>query len=666
MANYKPIGVPFDRTFRNDLNENFKTLDGVASAAKADTGAAKQAADSAAQSAQKAQAEATSAKQASELAVSKADETQSQLDDIIIESGTSDAEVVQARGGEELLYKRLEKSDMELLENKRYVELKGVNVKQFGAIGDGIADDTNGIQAALDYAKQVGVSRVEIPSGTYKIRGAIKGYSNTSVIGMGSVILDYSHNESFSTREEPFLKYSGQVASAVAISADINYLDTSIAVTDVSGLGAGDLIEISTQNSGRGDGVWDDTSVVVRRGEIVQIKAIDGTTIRLNEPLVDENGYQLTDDVKVKKVLPVENIAVENLTFKGKGRPNSGSGDVGVLFRYGKNIKVRDCRFMDVDKRGIEFISCFNFEAESNELVHPDKGLNDDTNYSLVTTGASRHGRFKNNTMKNARHGITTSHISSAASEFVPGLNRFMIFEANQVFSTWHAGISMHSDVEYVTIQNNNCVSCLYGIESRERNVIIKGNRVVKSKNSAVGIYANKNVKNLIISENTLIGCVLYVTNIDTFRQISSVLISGNIISDVSNQSFALQVEAANGAKLKSVNISGNLITNFIGNGGNSAGMRVLGDVSGVSANNEIRSSTNAMGSRIGLGVNNFFFSNNRVLNSSSFGLSIETGTYKNLYLLNNFFVGYSGGMISGVSNATGSSGNIDGGISPI
>jgi hypothetical protein len=27
MANYKPLGVPFDRTFRNDLNENFKTLD---------------------------------------------------------------------------------------------------------------------------------------------------------------------------------------------------------------------------------------------------------------------------------------------------------------------------------------------------------------------------------------------------------------------------------------------------------------------------------------------------------------------------------------------------------------------------------------------------------------------------------------------------------------
>lgn len=26
MANYKPLGVPFDRTFRNDLNENFKTL----------------------------------------------------------------------------------------------------------------------------------------------------------------------------------------------------------------------------------------------------------------------------------------------------------------------------------------------------------------------------------------------------------------------------------------------------------------------------------------------------------------------------------------------------------------------------------------------------------------------------------------------------------------
>ncbi|MEW4328238.1 polysaccharide deacetylase family protein [Rossellomorea marisflavi] len=113
MANYKTIGTSFDRTFRNDLNDNFKTLDGVASSAKADTQVAKQAATSAAQSAQQAQ-------QASEEAVTKATTTQAQLDDIILENGQSDAEVVQARGGEPLLYERLNKADERQSESLKY------------------------------------------------------------------------------------------------------------------------------------------------------------------------------------------------------------------------------------------------------------------------------------------------------------------------------------------------------------------------------------------------------------------------------------------------------------------------------------------------------------------------------------------------------------------
>ncbi|PAD67033.1 hypothetical protein CHH83_20925 [Bacillus sp. 7586-K] len=44
----------------------------------------------------------------------KADDTQTQLNKIILENGTSDAEVIQARGNEELLYKRLSRYDSQL------------------------------------------------------------------------------------------------------------------------------------------------------------------------------------------------------------------------------------------------------------------------------------------------------------------------------------------------------------------------------------------------------------------------------------------------------------------------------------------------------------------------------------------------------------------------
>ena len=71
-----------------------------------------------------------------------------------------------------------------------------VNVKQFGARGDGVTDDTSFIQAAIDYAntqqlayspsRYIGGRRVYIPSGTYTISSAIKVYQNIKVCGDGA------------------------------------------------------------------------------------------------------------------------------------------------------------------------------------------------------------------------------------------------------------------------------------------------------------------------------------------------------------------------------------------------------------------------------------------------------------------------------------------------
>ncbi len=63
-----------------------------------------------------------------------------------------------------------------------------VTPQMFGAVGDGVTDDTKAIQAAIDSLKETG-GTIFIPAGTYVISDALLLYSNQSVISNGAVLI---------------------------------------------------------------------------------------------------------------------------------------------------------------------------------------------------------------------------------------------------------------------------------------------------------------------------------------------------------------------------------------------------------------------------------------------------------------------------------------------
>ena len=70
-----------------------------------------------------------------------------------------------------------------LITNKR------VNIKQFGAHGDGSSDDTLAIQKAVEYAENEQLYEIYIPEGTYTINGIIVINSYVSLVGTANSIL---------------------------------------------------------------------------------------------------------------------------------------------------------------------------------------------------------------------------------------------------------------------------------------------------------------------------------------------------------------------------------------------------------------------------------------------------------------------------------------------
>jgi hypothetical protein len=62
------------------------------------------------------------------------------------------------------------------------------NVRDYGAVGDGTADDTTAIQAAINAANGVGGGTVYLPRGEYKISSALTIYNHIALVGDGDYV----------------------------------------------------------------------------------------------------------------------------------------------------------------------------------------------------------------------------------------------------------------------------------------------------------------------------------------------------------------------------------------------------------------------------------------------------------------------------------------------
>lgn len=165
-----------DREFRNNTNSNWDQLENshnlienVSEQAKVDSENAK--------------------KQASEAnMISKS--VQKQLEEVVV-NGDSSVEAAQARVDKEgnvhsTLKERID-SEVGKIDLLKRNSINSVNVKMFGAKGDGITDDTRAIQTAIDFVKEKG--SIYFPEGKYRVTDTILLYSNSHYFteGLGKV-----------------------------------------------------------------------------------------------------------------------------------------------------------------------------------------------------------------------------------------------------------------------------------------------------------------------------------------------------------------------------------------------------------------------------------------------------------------------------------------------
>lgn len=552
--------------------------------------------------------------------------------------------------------------------SKLYNRISNVfNVKdpQFGAVGNGIADDTAAINAALSAANAVGGGIVEIPPGTYNVLGQIIGYSKVSLRGtIGKSIIDASGRASYLNNDtQALIMYKGSKGTAIALSADALFGATTITVGNTSGLSVGQMIELTANSTGG----YSDTSVGVQQGELFFINALTSTVITLNRAISDASGYTVANSAVVAPITPVQDFEISGIKLIGLGRDPAGlqGGDNGIGVYYGLNVNIHDNITDKVDGRGIFVVCCYNWDIERNKTYFQPQGSSGLVNYGIYYS-SSIYGRVTGNYGVNMRHAVVSGHLSMGLSEKYPGINRFIDISRNTALNAWLTGIATHNDVEYVTIHHNYVAGCVNGINARERNAYVTDNVIVGC--STNGIYLSGNPQNQIIARNRITGCTNGIaTSFNAGWIASDIHIEDNTVNGfgaLPANATGIYFSTASGVTTtnKNISIRRNKVFNLTGPGGNASAIRFNGYISGAIEGNVVSNCT-MIGIRIDTAIVATEVRRNRVTNITGTAFSIS-GAGTDTFVTDNYIKGYTSGYsgISGVTNRN----NDDGGSTAI
>lgn len=110
-----------------------------------------------------------------------------------------------------------------------------VSVKDFGAVGDGVTDDTSAIQSAIN---SISAGTVCVPAGTYKTSASLELKSNMTLKCDDGTVFTPVHTSG------DFADFTGTVGSEYNLSVEATTGDTTITVSGSPGFQVGDTVHI--------------------------------------------------------------------------------------------------------------------------------------------------------------------------------------------------------------------------------------------------------------------------------------------------------------------------------------------------------------------------------------------------------------------------------------
>ena len=443
-----------------------------------------------------------------------------------------------------------------------------VSVKDFGAVGDGVTDDSDALELAFNRSNAV----VDGGGKTYKVTRALSTFTVSNL-----KIQNLKIDSSSTTTTTPIIKFAGVRGSNITVSSNIAVTATTITMASTSGLSAGQYIFVGSNafySSGQNSKI----------GEIVKIYSVDsGTQVTLSNPTL--YAYATADSAYVQPLTTVKNITLDNVSMVGN--PTAAVLGWAVATDVSENFSATNCEFRKYNYAAIRADRSVNTYIQNCRAYD---ALGAGYAYGFMMTFGCYNYVVDGCYGENLRHLITTGGTD--------GVNVFAKCVNSTVMEAWSSGLDAHCNTDYIdyshnTIQlsartvtegiiiqggNFNCVSNIvknarYGIryqsltDGQAVSVVISNNVVdLKSPSTEFGIVVDASVgyttqfNNVTITGNTIQGSLLqnHIVLWARGASIFNATVSGNSceFSSVSHSMFA---RAENGNKIERLTITGNV-----------------------------------------------------------------------------------------------------------
>lgn len=372
--------------------------------------------------------------------------------------------------------------------------------------GDLVGKGHKAIQAAVDYVARLGGGTVRILPGTYVLRGAVQLHSNVRLIG---------------SREETILTKPASVTTK--LSADSDWFDQEITLSDANGFEVGDSVCLKTKNPHNG-------GIEILKRTLV---ARSGNRFKLDRAL--RQNYWTMGESTCSSLFPlvtgeeIENLVIQDLTLDGNRANNEelNGNYAGCIFLQDVNqVQIRNVTARNYNGDGISWQICHDVTVEDCHS-HDHAGL------GLHPGSGSQRPIMRRNTLERCQIGLF----------FCWGVKHGLA-EKNTILDIKGQGISIgHRDTENIvrnnTVRNSGQTGILFrpergagfcghrnliednivensgpadgvaiDVQGGTEQVTLKRNRIRETREAAqrVGIRLGKETKQITVVDNSYAG----------------------------------------------------------------------------------------------------------------------------------------------------------------